>query len=85
MRGVAHRIVDGQRLGDLIHPTTNPKTLSKAYSNGCVGLKEADAWYVYYYAPLGTRVVFRYELRPVREEGDTLTLRDIYRGKPIIE
>ena len=77
--------INGQRLGDLIHPTTNPKTLGKAYSNGCVGLKEADAWYVYYYAPLGTRVVFRYDLRVVREEGDTLVLRDIYRGKPKIE
>lgn len=70
--------INGQRLGDLIHPTTNPKTLGKAYSNGCIGLKEADSWYVYYHAPLNTRVVFKYDLRGVTETGDTVRLRDIY-------
>lgn len=70
--------LNGQRYGDLIHPTTNPKTLGKAYSNGCIGLKEADSWYVYYHAPLGTRVVFRYDLTGISEQGDTVRLKDIY-------
>lgn len=70
-------IIAGRRSGALIHPTTNRSTLGKAISNGCVGLSEADAWMVYYYAPLGTRVHFRYEL-DVRKGGDTLHLADIY-------
>ena len=71
--------LDGRRPGCLIHPTTNPVTLGKAYSNGCIGVREADAWRIYYYAPLGTRVVFRYDLEVLLENGDTLRLRDIYR------
>jgi L,D-transpeptidase ErfK/SrfK len=71
--------LDGRRPGCLIHPTTNPVTLGKAYSNGCIGVREADAWRIYYYAPLGTRVVFRYDLEVLLETGDTLRLRDIYR------
>lgn len=51
--------INGIRSGALIHPTTNRSTLGKAVSNGCVGLSEADAWLVYYHAPLGTKVVFR--------------------------
>lgn len=54
--------INGVRSGALIHPTTNRSTLGRAISNGCVGLSEADAWMVYYYAPLGTRVRFRYDL-----------------------
>ena len=70
--------LNGHRYGQLIHPTTNPKTLGKAYSNGCVGLSEADAWRVYFYAPVGTKVVFRYDLKTVNEQGDTVQLKDIY-------
>jgi L,D-transpeptidase ErfK/SrfK len=65
--------INGIRSGALIHPTTNRSTLGKAVSNGCVGLSEADAWMVYYYAPLGTRVRFRYDLKV----GDEV-LRDVY-------
>jgi len=54
--------INGIRSGALMHPTTNRSTLGKAVSNGCVGLSEADAWMVYYHAPLGTRVNFRYDL-----------------------
>lgn len=74
--------INGIRYGQMIHPTTNPKTLEKAYSNGCIGLREADAWRFYYSAPLGTHVTFRYDLQVVNEAGDTITLPDIYkRGK----
>lgn len=38
--------INGLRNGQLIHPTTNPVTLDKAYSNGCIGTKEADAWVI---------------------------------------
>ncbi|MCB9235400.1 MAG: L,D-transpeptidase [Bacteroidia bacterium] len=70
--------LDGTRWGQLIHPTTNPKTLEKAYSNGCIGTKESDAWIIYYHAPVGTAVKFRYDLNVVDEKGDTLLLKDIY-------
>ncbi len=73
--------IDGHCYGQMIHPTTNPETLGKAYSNGCIGTKEADAWYIYYYAPLYTKVVIRYDLEIVNEEGDTILLKDIYRLK----
>ena len=29
--------INGVKNGDMIHPTTNLKTLNKAYSNGCIG------------------------------------------------
>ena len=70
--------INGRRFGQLIHPSTNPKTLEKAYSNGCIGTKEADAWYIYYYAPLGTKVVIRYDREIINENGDTILLKDIY-------
>ncbi len=70
--------LNGIRKGHLIHPTTNPKTLGKAYSNGCIGVREADAWRIYYYSPIGTKVVFRYDLYVVNELGDTIRLKDIY-------
>ncbi len=70
--------LNGQRFGQLIHPTTNPVTLGKAYSNGCIGMREADMWRVYYYAPVGTKVEVRYDLEVVNEWGDTLKFRDIY-------
>jgi L,D-transpeptidase ErfK/SrfK len=75
-------IINGHRYGQLIHPTTNPRTLGKAYSNGCVGVGEGDAWRIYYYAPVGTPVKFRYDLKPVTSEGDTLQLKDIYPNYP---
>ena len=70
-------IIDGRRTGTLLHPTTNRRTLGKAVSNGCVGMSEADAWRVYYYAPLGTRVIFRYDL----DAGKQGELEDIYRER----
>lgn len=70
--------IAGRRPGNLIHPTTNPETLGKAYSNGCVGTSEADAWRIYYYAPVGTKVVFRYDLHVVSAQGETIRLKDIY-------
>jgi L,D-transpeptidase ErfK/SrfK len=75
--------LDGMRYGQMLHPTTNPATLGKAYSNGCVGYAEADAWKVYYYAPIGTRVTFRYQLIQVKAPGDTLRFRDIYARNPV--
>lgn len=70
--------INGQRPGSLIHPTTNKSTLRKAVSNGCVGLSEGDMWVVYYYAPLGTPVDFRYDLHILDFLGDTIHLEDIY-------
>jgi len=70
--------IDHRRSGALIHPTTNLSTLGKAISNGCVGLSEADAWTVYYHAPLGTCVRFRYELTVRDSLGKEVKLRDIY-------
>ncbi|HXH17685.1 MAG TPA: L,D-transpeptidase [Chitinophagales bacterium] len=73
--------IGGRKLGSLIHPTTNPKTLGKAYSNGCVGTAEGDAWIIYYHAPVGTKVNFRYDLEVVNEQGETIRLKDIYQLK----
>lgn len=70
--------INGIRNGQLIHPTTNPVTLGKAYSNGCIGTNEADAWIIYYYAPLETKVKIRYDLNVVNEVGDSIILKDIY-------
>lgn len=70
--------INGHRYGQLIHPTTNPETLGKAYSNGCIALKEADTWRLYYYAPVGTTVVFRYDLEIEKEDGERIQLEDIY-------
>lgn len=70
--------INGIRNGQLIHPTTNIETLGKAYSNGCIGVSEASAWYIYYHAPLGTRIVIRYDLEITDKNGDTLQLQNIY-------
>lgn len=70
--------IDGRRQGSLIHPTTNLATLGKPHSNACVGLSEGNAWIVYYNAPLGTKVRFRYQLDVVNDEGDSIKLKDIY-------
>lgn len=69
------------RYGVMIHPTTNPSTLGKAYSHGCIGTKEADAWTIYYNCPKGTKVIFRYDLQVVNEKGDTIQLEDVYHLK----
>jgi L,D-transpeptidase ErfK/SrfK len=69
--------IDGRRQGSLIHPTTNEATLGKPYSNGCVGTPEGAGWLVYYYAPLGTKVNFRYDLKVLDENGDTILLNDL--------
>lgn len=70
--------INGVRYGQLIHPTTNIKTLGRAYSNGCIGTSEAAAWYIYYYAPIGTRIVIRYDLDVTDENGNTVHLNNIY-------
>lgn len=72
--------IDGIRYGQLIHPTTNPVTLGKTSSNGCIGTRESDAWVIYYHAPIGTRVVIRYDRQIVDSQGDTILLPDIYPG-----
>ena len=72
--------INGQRYGQLIHPTTNIGTLGKAYSNGCVGTSEEMAWYIYFHAPIGTKVLFRYDLEVINEQGDTTKFKDIYPG-----
>ena len=74
-----HPEINGHRWGQLIHPTTNPVTLGKAYSNGCIGTSEGDAWRLYYHAPIGTTIQIRYDLEVLTENGDTLRLDDIYR------
>lgn len=70
--------INGVEHGQLIHPTTNLETLGKTYSNGCVGTRESDAWYIYYYAPPGTPLSICYQLSRITPEGDTLVFRDIY-------
>jgi L,D-transpeptidase ErfK/SrfK len=73
--------INGVRNGQLIHPTTNAVTLGKAYSNGCIGTSEADAWIIYYFAPLETKIEIRYDLNVVNKEGDSIILKDIYSEK----
>jgi L,D-transpeptidase ErfK/SrfK len=70
--------INGLRNGQLIHPTTNPNTLGKAYSNGCLGTKESDAWVIYYYAPIDTEIIIRYNLNIEDANGDEIILNDIY-------
>ncbi len=70
--------INGVRNGQMIHPTTNPGTLEKAYSNGCIGTTEADAWVIYYYAPLGTRVRIRYDVQTYHEGRVVSVFKDIY-------
>lgn len=70
--------INGTRNGQMIHPTTNPRTLGKASSNGCIGTKESDAWIIYYYTPLGTGITIRYDLEFNNAMGDKVKLKDIY-------
>jgi hypothetical protein len=72
--------INGECWGQLIHATTNENTLGKAYSNGCMGTREGDIWRVYYYAPIGTKVVIRYDRR-LMGNGDTILLKHIYSDK----
>ncbi len=72
--------INGRSVGQLIHPTTNLATLNKASSNGCIGLRESDSWIVYYYAPLGTKVVFKYELLGKNDAGEPVEFKNIYPG-----
>ncbi len=72
--------INGECWGQLIHATTNENTLGKAYSNGCMGTREGDIWRVYYYAPIGTKVVIRYNRRLI-ENNDTVWLKHIYSDK----
>lgn len=73
--------INGVRNGQMIHPTTNPKSLGKAYSNGCIGTSEADAWIIYYYAPLETMVHIGYNLHVMDSDGKEFLLEDIYKRK----
>jgi L,D-transpeptidase ErfK/SrfK len=70
--------IDGVRNGQLIHPTTNPITLGKAYSNGCIGTDESAAWVIYYYAPIHTKIKIRYDLNAIKKTGESTILEDIY-------
>lgn len=70
--------IDGVLNGQMIHPTTNPETLGKAYSNGCIGTSEADAWVIYYYAPVETSIHIRYQLTVKDDDGNEIVLEDIY-------
>jgi L,D-transpeptidase ErfK/SrfK len=71
--------IDGIRNGQLIHPTTNPNSLGKAYSNGCIGVKESDAWRIYYQCPIGTKINIRYDLKVLDDSGTEFLLNDIYK------
>lgn len=67
-----------KRFGKVIHATTNPVSLGRASSHGCIGTTEADAWVIYYNCPIGTKVIFRYDLK-IRNRGeDTILLKDVY-------
>jgi L,D-transpeptidase ErfK/SrfK len=74
--------INGVRNGQLIHATTNPKTLEKAYSHGCIGTKEGDTWVIYYYAPVGTAINIRYALDIHENQEDQRILNDIYERIP---
>ncbi len=74
--------INGVRNGQLIHTTTNPNTLGKAYSNGCIGTKEGDTWIIYYYAPVGTAINIRYALDVPETHEDQRILNDIYERIP---
>ncbi|WP_245949375.1 L,D-transpeptidase [Lutibacter citreus] len=73
--------INGIRNGQMIHPTTNPITLGKAYSNGCIGASEGNIWIIYYYAEIGTTVNIRYDLNCVNDKGENIKLKNIYNYK----
>jgi hypothetical protein len=77
--------INGESFGQLIHPTSNQKTLGKAYSNGCVGTGEASMWRIYYYAPVGTKVRISYNLNSKDSVGAAIKLKDIYGKKAVVK
>jgi hypothetical protein len=77
--------INGESFGQLIHPTSNQKTLGKAYSNGCIGTGEASMWRIYYYAPLGTKVKISYRLNSTDSVGAAIKLKDIYGKKAVVK
>jgi hypothetical protein len=77
--------INGESFGQLIHPTTNQKTLGKAYSNGCIGTGEGNMWRIYYYAPIGTKVRISYHLNSVDSAGVAVKLTDIYGKKAVVK
>lgn len=74
-------VINGRYWGQMIHPTTNPESLGKTYSNGCIGTSEEDAWRIYFHAPIGTKVVIRYDRLLIGPEGDSTWLPDVYNKK----
>jgi L,D-transpeptidase catalytic domain len=74
--------INKERFGQLIHPTTNEKSLGKAFSNGCIGAGEGDIWRIFFYAPVGTRMQVRYDLDIIDEQGNWVRLADIYGTAP---
>ena len=77
--------INGESFGQLIHPTSNQKTLGKAYSNGCIGTGESSMWRIYYYAPVGTKVRISYHLNSVDSTGAAIKLKDIYGKKAVVK
>jgi L,D-transpeptidase catalytic domain len=77
--------INGESFGQLIHPTSNQKTLGKAYSNGCIGTGESSMWRIYYYAPLGTKVRISYHLNSTDSSGAAIKLKDIYGKKAVVK
>jgi lipoprotein-anchoring transpeptidase ErfK/SrfK len=71
--------INGMRYGQMIHPTTNPRSLGKPASNGCIGVREEDAWRIYFYAPVGTPLEIRYDLQTIDIKGDTIQYDDLYK------
>lgn len=72
--------LSGIRHGQLLHPTTNLITIGQPSSNGCLGMRESDAWIVYYHAPLGTKINIHYDLKIMDQFGEIQTFVDIYPG-----
>ncbi|MEL6253652.1 MAG: L,D-transpeptidase [Bacteroidota bacterium] len=70
--------INGICYGQLIHPTTNPNTLGKAYSHGCIGTREEDAWILFFYSRIGTPIEIRYSLEIENGVGEIQELEDIY-------
>jgi L,D-transpeptidase catalytic domain len=77
--------INGESFGQLIHPTSNEKSLGKAYSNGCIGTGEGNMWRIYYYAPVGTKVRISYNLNSVDSVGSAIKLKDIYGKKAVVK
>ncbi|MCB0842509.1 MAG: L,D-transpeptidase, partial [Bacteroidetes bacterium] len=73
--------INGICHGQLIHATTNPNTLGKAYSHGCMGTREEDAWRIYFYVRPGTPIEIRYDLHGVDEAGNPVEFEDVYQLK----